>query len=120
MSWGCRRPPISRAGSRRTMAIRVSRTMQRGRAMRRANTSKTLIVVAAVLACSSAANAGWQEHASQYDANRLAKLDESKAKALDEAEKGARQSDLAIIHDVLDPKGVQTDAQALTGKWRCR
>jgi hypothetical protein len=88
--------------------------------MARASTLKVVTAAAAALICAGTASAGWQEHASAFDANRLAKLDESKSKALAEAEKGASQADLTIIHAVLDPKPAQSDPQSLSGAWRCR
>jgi hypothetical protein len=88
--------------------------------MGRASTLKALVAAATTLVCISAANAGWQEQASQFDSDRLGKLEESKTKALAEAEKGASQADLAVIHGLLDASAVDADAQSLSGSWRCR
>jgi Domain of unknown function (DUF4893) len=77
---------------------------------------KTALIAAALLAA-GAAQAGWQDQASPYDANRLSRLEEAKAKALGEAQAG---SDMATIHAVLDPAPLQVSAGALKGGWRCR
>ncbi len=69
------------------------------------------------LGLGTAANAGWQEHASTFDAQRLSRLDESRAKGLDEAARGAPAADLAAIHSVLDAQAV---SGSVAGNWRCR
>ena len=93
---------------------------QWGRVMARVSLLRVTTLAATALICADAASASWQEHASAFDANRLAKLEESKTKALAEAEKGASQADLAIIHSVLDAKPSGTGSQPLIGAWRCR
>jgi hypothetical protein len=78
---------------------------------------KTLLLIAAAVLATSAAQAGWQDQVSATDANRLAKLDEAKAKALSEASGGG---DMGTIHEVLDPQAVSVSGDALKGSWRCR
>ena len=78
---------------------------------------KTSLLIAASLLAATAAHAGWQDHVSPGDANRLAKLEEAKAKALSEAASGP---DMGAIHAVLDPDAVSASADALRGAWRCR
>lgn len=76
------------------------------------------IALAALLALASgAAQAGWQDDASPYDVQRLAKLDEAKAKGLAEAQSGV---DMDTIHAVLDPASQAVSADWLMGNWRCR
>jgi hypothetical protein len=73
-----------------------------------------------VLFCvASAANAGWREDASPSDAQRFARLDESRAKGLDEAMSGAA-GDLAAVHSILGAEAVAASPGALKGDWRCR
>src|SRR5689334_13046158 len=86
--------------------------------MRRAKTSELAAIALGLGLIATPAFAGWQDTASAFDANRLAKLSESKAKGLEEAEHGASASDLAIIHGVLDAPPAQ--GGALAGNWRCR
>ena len=78
--------------------------------------STTLALVAAAF-LTTAAHAGWQDDVSPFDANRLAKLDEARAKGLSEAEAG---QDMGTIHAVLDAAPVAASENELTGHWRCR
>jgi hypothetical protein len=75
------------------------------------------VAVAAVLCAGSTALAGWQEQASAFDATRLAKLDEARAKGLSEAQAGR---DIGLVHGVLDADARPASARALEGDWRCR
>jgi hypothetical protein len=86
--------------------------------MRRAKTFEFAAITLGLGLIATPALAGWQDTASAFDANRLAKLSESKAKGLEEAEHGASPSDLAIIHGVLDAAPAQ--GGELAGNWRCR
>ena len=73
----------------------------------------------ALLCVSSAANAGWREDASPYDAQRLARIDEARAKGLDEAMSGSA-AELAVIHSTFGAEAVPASPGALKGDWRCR
>ena len=75
------------------------------------------LTFAAALCAGSTAIAGWQDAASHVDANRLAKLDEARAKGLSEAQSGR---DIGLIHTVLDAEARPASARALAGDWRCR
>jgi hypothetical protein len=79
--------------------------------------SSILIAVLAALAAAPAAEAGWQDQVSPYDAGRLAKLDEARAKGLAEASPGR---DISLIHAVLDTQPRPVSARELQGDWRCR
>ena len=78
---------------------------------------KLSLLVAASLLATTAAEAGWQDRVSPYDANRLSRLEEAKGKALSEAAAGP---DMGTIHAVLDPAASSVSAEALRGTWRCR
>jgi hypothetical protein len=67
-----------------------------------------------------AANAGWQETASAFDQQRLAKLGEAKDKALAEAKAGTGEGDARAIGSALDAESHVPNASAMTGSWRCR
>lgn len=82
-----------------------------------ARTLRLSLLAAALVAIASGARAGWQDDATPYDVNRLAKLDEAKARALGEAQSGA---DFATIQSVLDQAPQAVSADALMGDWRCR
>jgi len=72
-----------------------------------------IFAIASLLLVATAANAGWQEQASRFDAQRLARLDESRAKGLDEASRGAPAADLAVIHSLLDAEAVDASSSVL-------
>jgi len=73
----------------------------------------------AIAACAfaTAAEASWQDHATPFDQERLMQLDESRVKGLSEAASG---SDMAAIHEALDPAPAAMSGDALVGDWRCR
>jgi hypothetical protein len=75
------------------------------------------VIVVAALGTASSAFAGWQDEASHFDANRLAKIDEARAKGLSEAQSGR---DIGLIHSVLDAQARPASARALEGDWQCR
>src|SRR5579859_7448413 len=120
MSWVCRQRPISRAGSRPRTGTATATAMPRGQTMWRAKTLEASLIALGLAFAPAAANAGWQDEASAYDAGRLGKLSESKEKGLSEAEHGGSQSDIALIHAVLDAPSQNASAEALEGRWRCR
>src|ERR1700726_2046044 len=86
--------------------------------MRRAKTLKAILVGSALALAVTGAQAGWRDKATASDADRFGKLEESKSKALHEAENGGRGRDLAVIHEVLDPPA--SSRGSLVGQWRCR
>jgi uncharacterized protein DUF4893 len=86
--------------------------------MRRAKTLKAILAGSALALAVTGAQAGWQDKATAFDADRFGKLEESKSKALHEAENGGRGRDLAVIHEVLDPTA--SSRGSLVGQWRCR
>ncbi|MDE2183532.1 MAG: DUF4893 domain-containing protein [Alphaproteobacteria bacterium] len=76
------------------------------------------VLLAALLV--SAAFAGWQQEASPYDLHRLTRIDEARAKGLDEAGRGASPADLVAIDSILHTPVVHAAPAALLGNWRCR
>ena len=83
----------------------------------RSLTLKALPAALLLLLGASAAQAGWQDHASQFDAQRLSRLDEARTKALSEASAGG---DISTIQSVVDPAGRAPSGSDLAGSWRCR
>jgi hypothetical protein len=59
--------------------------------------------------------AGWQDVATPADQKRLSLLDESKSRAMAQAQSGP---DMGVLHEVLDPAGGPADG--IEGRWRCR
>ena len=79
-----------------------------------------VFAIASLLLVATAANAGWQEQASRFDAQRLSRLDESRAKGLGEASRGTPATDLAAIRSVLEAPAGDASSSAIEGIWRCR
>lgn len=86
----------------------------------RTRTLNAVFIATAFALMAGAAEAGWQDTASQFDVQRLSRLDEAKAKALEEASHGASANDLSVIHAVLDPAPQSVSVDALLGAWQCR
>ncbi len=86
----------------------------------KARTLKAGLVAAAIACSTTAAYAGWQEVASQADQQRLARIEQSRAEAMQQAEQGAAPGDLAILHSVLDPGPAPVSVRGLLGEWQCR
>ena len=74
----------------------------------RRRTLETFLIALALVA-PAAAEAGWRDEASAFDQNRLARLDEARAKGL--AEAGGAAS------EVLN---APVTGGSVTGDWRCR
>jgi len=84
---------------------------------RRVSTLRGSFLIAALIAFSTVAQAGWRDEATPSDVGRISKLDESRAKGLAEAQAG---SDMATIRAVLDPAPEAIGEGTLAGKWHCR
>ncbi len=91
----------------------MSRVTERLRSL----ATSILLSGAIAVAAGAAARAGWQDEASPYDAGRLAKIDEARARGLAEAQSGA---DYGLIRSVLDRPAMPVSRGALLGTWRCR
>ncbi len=61
--------------------------------------------------------AGWQDQASNGDAQRLARLDEARSQGMSEASRGG---DMGAINGVLGPSAHDAGGGAFIGAWRCR
>ncbi len=86
----------------------------------RANTLKLALATAALVLTATAASAGWQDQATDFDKHRLASLDEARQKALAEAQGGTGTGDASAIHAALDPASHAPSANEIAGSWRCR
>jgi hypothetical protein len=84
----------------------------------RANPLSLALVV--TLFSGTAAFAGWQDVASSFDQQRLARLSEAKQKALAEAKAGTGAGDASAIDSALGPESHAPSADELVGAWRCR
>jgi hypothetical protein len=86
----------------------------------RANMLRLALATAVLTLGATAALAGWQDVASQFDQQRLARLGEAKQKALAEAHAGTGSGDASAIESALGPASHMPSAGELTGAWRCR
>ena len=64
--------------------------------------------------------AGWEQDISAFDRQRLSRIDESRQKALTEAQAGGSASDLTAINGALAGGRGGVSQSELTGNWRCR
>jgi hypothetical protein len=91
-------------------------------AKRKSRVSPSKITLAAVLFALSAtaASAGWQDQASDFDKGRLAALGEAKQRALGEAKGSGGSGDASAIDAALGPASHAPSAGEVSGAWRCR
>ncbi len=78
------------------------------------------IALVAIALTATAASAGWQDVATSFDQQRLARLGEAKQKALAEAHAGGGAGDAAAIDGALGPESHAPSAGEVVGGWRCR
>jgi Domain of unknown function (DUF4893) len=79
------------------------------------------VLTALLLAGAAApAAAGWQDVATPFDQQRLARLGEAKEKALAEAHAGGGSGDASAIETALGPESHAPSAAEVVGAWRCR
>jgi len=76
-------------------------------------------LVLALMVCATPACAGWQDHATQHDIERLSQLDKARADGLRDAQ-GASEADLSALRAVLNRNVQPASLTALKGDWRCR
>lgn len=81
---------------------------------------KVAIAAGAILISVVAAEAGWQDAATQFDVKRLSQLDESRSKGLAELSSGEVSGDAAAMREIASAPGQDISASALAGSWRCR
>lgn len=76
-------------------------------------------LVLLLMVSATPALAGWQEHATPHDVQRLTNLAAARAQGLRQAQ-GASDADLATVRAVLNRNTQSPDLKSLTGNWRCR
>jgi hypothetical protein len=77
----------------------------------------TSVAFAAFALLTTPAFAGWQDQASQADAQRLSRLDEARQRGLSEAQSGG---DMGRINEALGAPSHGASAGEFAGIWRCR
>jgi hypothetical protein len=81
---------------------------------------KVLLGLAALLALTAPALAGWRDQITDYDATRLAHLEAARADAVREAETRPGTGDFHAIKETFEPEAHAVPEGVLTGRWRCR
>lgn len=71
----------------------------------------------AAIGAGAAAQAGWEDRVSSYDAGRLARLGEAREKALAEADAGR---DVRLVRALLGAQARPASEGWLRGDWHCR
>jgi hypothetical protein len=80
--------------------------------------TKLIAVASAMLGLlATPAFAGWQDQATSADQQRLARLEEARARGMSEAQSGP---DMAAIDRALGAPSHGASAGEFSGKWRCR
>ena len=106
----------------KTSSSKFSSPAQRGRRFVRSTNRRGGVALAALafVAFSTAALADWQQQAAPGDLQRLSRLTEARAKALDESRRGPGTGDQSAIAGVMNVSPQRASAQAYVGNWRCR
>ena len=66
------------------------------------------------------ASAGWRDQITNYDADRLTRLEDSRAGAVKEAQTRGGTGDFRAIQETFNADAHGVPAEALMGTWRCR
>ena len=86
----------------------------------RVSLSKSVLAGAVLALTATAAAAGWQDQASDFDKHRLAALAEARLKGLNEAKGGSGSGDASAIDSALGGQGHAPSPGEIAGGWRCR
>jgi hypothetical protein len=81
---------------------------------------KSVFALAALLALSGSASAGWRDQITNYDADRLTNLENSRAEALQQAQSRGGSGDFRAIQETFGSDAHGVPEQSLYGNWRCR
>jgi Domain of unknown function (DUF4893) len=80
-----------------------------------------LIAVALTLAAlAGPARADWHDQITRYDVHRLDQLEQSRARALQEAQRRGGTGDIGVVQRLFAPEPRSIPEGALAGTWRCR
>ncbi len=81
---------------------------------------KTGFAFLALIALTGTALAGWRDQISNYDADRLTNLEESRAQGVKEAQQRGGSGDFRAIQETFGAEAHGVPEQVLIGRWRCR
>jgi hypothetical protein len=74
----------------------------------------------ALTALTGTASAGWRDQITNYDADRLTRLEDVRAAAVQEAQQRGGSGDFRAIQETFGPEAHGVAEQSLLGTWRCR
>ena len=74
----------------------------------------------ALVALTGTALAGWRDQITNYDADRLTRLEDSRAQGVQEAQQRGGSGDFNAIKEIFGAEAHGVPEQALVGHWRCR
>jgi hypothetical protein len=81
---------------------------------------KAGFAVLALIALTGTASAGWRDQITNYDADRLTRLEDVRAAAVQEAQSRGGTGDFRAIQETFGAEAHGVPEQALVGSWRCR
>jgi hypothetical protein len=81
---------------------------------------KLCFTLAALLALTGTADAGWRDQITNYDADRLTGLEDARAAAVQQAETRPGTGDFNAIKQTFEAEAHGVPEKALFGTWRCR
>ena len=81
---------------------------------------KAGFAVLALIALTGTASAGWRDQITNYDADRLTRLEDVRAAAVQEAQSRGGSGDFRAIQETFGGEAHGVPEQALVGSWRCR
>ena len=81
---------------------------------------KLTIAALALVTMTGAARADWHDQITQFDVHRLDYLEQSRARALKEAERRGGTGDIRVVRGLFAPQTRSVPERVLPGTWRCR
>jgi hypothetical protein len=81
---------------------------------------KTGFAVLALVALTGTALAGWRDQITNFDADRLTRLEDARAQGVEEAQQRGGTGDFRAIQQTFGAEAHGVPEQALLGHWRCR
>lgn len=81
---------------------------------------KFTIVALALVTMAGAARADWRDQITKYDVHRLDHLEQSRTRALKEAERRGGTGDIRVVRGLFAHAARSIPERVLPGTWRCR
>lgn len=81
---------------------------------------KTGFAALALIALTGTALAGWRDQITNFDADRLTRLEDARANGVEQAKSRGGTGDFRAIQETFGAEAHGVPEQALIGNWRCR